>query len=204
VSAAAERALAWVIDDPPGAEISFVRLAGGFSARGTAIGTAPAPYRLDYELETGEEYVTASLRVVVSGAGWARTLDLRRDPAGSWSVEATSDGRPSLPEPGGDAALLAGAVDCDLGLSPLTNTMPVLRHRLHEGGGPVDLLMAWVSVPDLAVLRSPQRYTLLRRTDRGAVTRFESGTFRADLELDGDGLVVRYPGLGHRVWPHRP
>ena len=55
--------------------------------------------------------------------------------------------------------------------------------------------MAWVSVPDLAVSASEQRYEPL---DRGVV-RFRSGSFSADLELDADGFVVRYPGLAERV-----
>lgn len=43
-----------------------------------------------------------------------------------------------------DAALLDDALDCDLAFSPLTNTMPVLRHRLHREPGEVRLVMAWV------------------------------------------------------------
>ena len=36
--------------------------------------------------------------------------------------------------------------------------MPVRRHRLHEQPGAVDFAMAWVSLPDLKVHRSEQRY----------------------------------------------
>ena len=57
-----------------------------------------------------------------------------------------------------NAAELEGALDCDLAFSPLTNLMPVRRHRLHEQPGTVDFAMAWVSLPDLAVHRSQQRY----------------------------------------------
>ena len=106
-----------------------------------------------------------------------------------------------LPSAGGDTAPLTGALDCDLGLSPLTNTMPVLRHRLHREGGAADLLMAWVSVPDLHVHASPQRYEHLRTTAAGAVVRFSSGDFTADLLVDADGFVTDYPGLGTRVRP---
>lgn len=74
-------------------------------------------------------------------------------------------------------------------LSPLTNSMPVLRHRLHEGGGPIDLLMAWVSVPDLAVYASAQRYTFIRAEPGSRIVRFESldSSFVADLRFDEDG-----------------
>jgi hypothetical protein len=92
---------------------------------------------------------------------------------------------------------LAGALDCDLGLSPLTNSMPVLRHGLLEPGEPVELLMAWVAVPELTVHASAQRYVPLGE----GVVRFESldGEFTADIEFDADGLVVDYPGIARRL-----
>ena len=98
-------------------------------------------------------------------------------------------------------ALMAGALDCDLGLSPLTNTMPVLRHRLHIGGGPLDLLMAWVAVPELTVSPSPQRYTFVRREPGAAIVRFESldSDFRSDITLDEHGLVLDYPGIARAL-----
>ena len=83
----------------------------------------------------------------------------------------------------------------DLGYSPLFNSLPVLRFALHRGGDARDFTMAWVSVPDLAVRRSGQRYEPLRP---GAV-RYRSGTFSAEIELDEDGFVVRYPGLAERI-----
>ena len=55
--------------------------------------------------------------------------------------------------------------------------------------------MAWVSLPDLKVHRSQQRYEHL---EPGRV-RFSSDGFTADLELDEDGVVVFYPELARRV-----
>ena len=98
-------------------------------------------------------------------------------------------------------AAFKSALDCDLALSPLTNTMPVLRHGLLSGGGPVDLVMAWVSVPDLSVHVSPQRYTFIRREGDRSLVLYESGSrdFVAELVFDSDGFVIAYPGIGHRV-----
>jgi uncharacterized protein len=203
------RALVWERAEGLGTEFADVTVGDGeLSARGVAIGTRPLPYRLEYELATAEGFVTTSLRVGAQGAGWRRALVLGRAAGGTWTVMAEADGEVGLDPPGGDAAPLFGALDCDLGLSPLTNTMPVLRHRLLDGGGPVDLLMAWVAVPDLTVVPSAQRYTSRRpatghRADAGqgpvSVVAFESGGFRADLEFDRDGLVRDYPGLARRV-----
>jgi hypothetical protein len=178
------------------------------SATGTAIGRTPIAYRLDYELDTGPGFVTRRLRVQSHGNGWRRHLDLRRGDDGSWTADASVTGEPAelpatgLADPGASAdtlAGLAGALDCDLGECPLTNTMPVLRHDLLRPSQPMDFVMAWVSVPDLNVRRSDQRYTFLGSGTGGAVIRYESGTFRADVRFDADGLVVDYPGLGRRL-----
>jgi hypothetical protein len=59
--------------------------------------------------------------------------------------------------------------------------------------------MAWVSVPDLEVHMSDQRYEhvrpgVVRFVDRG---RFEG--FTAEIEFDEDGLALLYPGLAERA-----
>ncbi len=201
------RAITWISDHGAEfavADVSAAADVGGglLCATGVAIGADPLPYRLDYELDCGDGYVTQWLSVRAQGASWQRKLELSRDPDGGWTVEASAEGDPGvpLPPPGGDPASFRSALDCDLGLSPLTNTMPVLRHDLLAGGGPVDYLMAWVSVPDLAVLASAQRYAFVRREAAGlSVIRFESGAFTADVVFDSDGLVVDYPGIGRRA-----
>lgn len=120
---------------------------GALRASGTQLATDPLPYRLDYRLDaSGEGYVTRSLKIAAAGEGWERGLQLERDPGGEWIAEVGSEGELDLPAPGGDARDLGEALDCDLGFSPLTNTMPVLRHGLHHQPGRVDFVMAWISV----------------------------------------------------------
>ena len=166
-----------------------------------AIGIEPCPYRLDYQLMTTEGYVTARLVVRTQGPGWRRALVLERAASGAWSCVTEAEGDLDRPAPGGDLRPVAGALDCDLGLSPLTNSMPVLRHRLHQSGGPVDFLMAWVAVPDLAVYPSRQRYTFIRREAQARLVRFETldGSFVADIGFDDQGVVLDYPGIARFV-----
>lgn len=227
-----QRAIAWDKEDPAGVEFAEVTLgAGAMFASGVAVGGDPRAYRLDYILETGPKFVTTRLQVSARGQGWRRTLDLRRDAMGAWTAATTAEGHPpeGLAPPGptadedpgtgptagtratagtaggptaGRIGWLDGALDCDLGLSPLTNSMPALRHGLMDGDGTAELLMAWVSVPDLSVHASPQRYTAVRDLrDGGRLIRFESldSTFTAELAYDADGLVVDYPGIGRRL-----
>lgn len=193
----------WAKEEPfPGSELADVTVGEDrISARGTAIGANPVPYHLEYELETAEGFVTTRLWVRTEGKGWSRELDLRRASLGVWSCVNDSQGSVGLPVPGEDLDSVTGGLDCDLGLSPLTNSMPILRHRLHDGGGPIDFLMAWVSVPDLAVHPSRQRYTFLRREHDARIVRYESrgGDFTSDLRVDDDGLVIDYPKLARRI-----
>jgi uncharacterized protein len=196
------RAVAWAKDDPFGIEFAEIALARQhLSADGVAIGAGPIPYRLDYILETAPGFVTSRLRVSSRGEGWGRTLDLRRSTAGVWGVIANEEGDLDLPSAGGDPLTLTGSLDCDLGLSPVTNLMPVLRHDLLSGGGPVELTTVWVSVPDLSVRLDRQRYAFLRAGSDHRVIRYEAtdGTFAADITLDTDGIVIDYPGIARRL-----
>jgi uncharacterized protein len=196
------RAIAWVKDDPFGVEFAELDIGERhMTANGVAIGTRPVPYRLDYELVTATGFVTTSLRAISRGETWRRELDLRRDADGVWSVAAHSDGDLDLPPAGGDVAGLVGALDCDLGLSPVTNMMPILRHGLLHGGGPIECTMAWVAVPELTVHPDGQRYHHVTTAADHHVIRFEAidGTFAADITVDADAVVVDYPGIAHRM-----
>ncbi len=135
--------------------------------RATGVQETPA-YRLEYELDVGPGWVTRRLRVRCGD----RALDL--DPSEH------------------------DALDCDLGLSPLTNTMPIRRHELlAPDARPVEIVAAWVSVPDLEVHRSPQRYEPI---DAGRVRYVAlDGDFTAVLDVDPDGLVRAYEHLAVRT-----
>jgi uncharacterized protein len=183
-------------------ESATVELDGdGLRASGMQLGAEPSPFRVDYRLET-PGFVTRELELTSSGDGWRRRLVLSHDGSGSWDARVESRGD----VPGGpwDGSLpdLSGALDIDIENSPLTNTMPILRHGFHQGGSG-DFLMAFVHTPSLRVAVSPQRYEHLRTTEGGSVVRYISrdGDFTADLELDVSGLLVFYPRLARRVEP---
>jgi hypothetical protein len=174
---------------------------GGLSASGIQLGAHPAPYRVDYRLDASDGFVTSELDLTAVGEGWLRRLHLRHDGAGGWSAEVEDDGDPPGGAWDGELPDLSDALDIDIGFSPLTNSMPILRHELRRNDGSRDFVMAWVSIPDLRVTASKQRYEHVRADDEGAVVRFlevESG-FTAELELDSDGLLVFYPDLSRRV-----
>ncbi|WP_369393521.1 putative glycolipid-binding domain-containing protein [Streptomyces sp. CG1] len=186
------RVITWNVSGSRGYETAWAELGDGtLTAHGRAVGTLPEPYWITYELETADGYVTRRLHVTAETESGTRTLGLRHDGHGHWTANGAQ-----LPD-------VDGALDCDLGMCPLTNTMPVLRHGLHRGPGERQFLMAWVSVPDLTVRPSRQTYTHLARAEGGARVRYASGDFRSDLELDTAGLVVDYPQLARRL-PRNP
>jgi uncharacterized protein len=139
-------------------------------AHGTQLG---ADYRLSYALHTSSSFVSERLQVELDSAAGSHRLDLRR----------------------GTRPLRDDVLDVDLQRSPLFNSLPVLRDRLHDGGDARVYAMAFVHVPELSAERAEQRYVPLERR----VVRFRAGDFTADLEFDADGFVVRYPGLAERV-----
>ena len=165
-----------------------------------AFGTATSDtFATVWRLEVDVDWVTSRLEVTSRGFDWSRNLLLDRSPDGIWTTRTEVTGDAGLPPPGlADPGTVIGARDCDLGLCPLTNTMPIRRLGLLDGEvAETPLVMAWVDVPSLRVIRSDQGYA---SAGPGRV-RFRSynGDFRAELEVDRDGIVVDYPELAIRV-----
>lgn len=199
----------WTRTDTAGAEHALVNDGRGLTARGTQVAVDPIPYTCRYQLATDPDWITASLVVEVEGSGWLRSVRLERA-ADRWRVTTAEQGDLDAAlaaaghPPAGlsgtdDPDRLADAVDVDLGGSALFNTLPVRRLGLPDA--PADtshrVPVAWVLVPSLLVVAADQVYTAL---GPGRV-RFTSDTFTAELDLDGDGYVLRYPGIAERAEP---
>ncbi len=185
-------------------ESAAVELAeDGLRAAGTQMGAEPVPFRVDYRLEAPERFITRELELTATSEGWRRRLLLRHDGAGGWRAEVEDAGDVPGGPWDGELPDLSGARDIDIENSPLTNTMPILRHGFQRGGAG-DFVMAFVTMPSLRVEASPQRYEHARTADQGSVVRYISrdGDFTADLELDAEGLLVHYPRLARRLEPN--
>jgi uncharacterized protein len=143
------------------------------------------PARVSYQLACDSQWQVTELAIRVTDASSDRTLALRREDGGCWQAE----GNGSLPD-------LQGCTDVDINRSPLTNTLPIRRLGI---GASSDIDVVYVSVPELTVRPVRQRYTLL--PGERPVYRYESGSFSADLLVDGDAIVIDYPGLWRRMMP---
>jgi uncharacterized protein len=162
--------------------------ATGFRADSQVIMAWKDLMRVGYRLECDARWRATRLTVQVTSAEGERALAVAADGAGHWLV----DGQP-LPA-------LDGCIDVDIRCTPLTNTLPIRRLDWSRGTSH-DLDVAFVSVPELTIRPVRQRYTLLGRDEagHGARYRYESGSFRADLLVDGEGFVVDYPGEWRRL-----
>jgi len=156
----------------------------GHAVTSVVIGSVDgAAFALRWRLALDPAWRTRRLDVEVVGSD--RRLALLGDGEGHWT---NADHRP-LPA-------LAGAIDVDLLATPFTNTLPIRRLQLPVGGT-AEVVVAYVTVPSLELSPETQRYT--RRADRLWLFEALGGDFRREIEVDGNGLVVRYPGLFERV-----
>ena len=168
-------ALIWALPEEHRREIAWIELGADATlrARGRQWSKLDPPgYALSYELETSAGYVTERLDVRVEGG-------------------------PELSLVRGESPELDGLSDCDLGFSPLTNAMPVLRERLRGGGEAFEIDVAWVSVPDLAVHRDHQIYE--PKGPRHVRFRSPEADFERMIELTPAGFVLNYRDIARLV-----
>jgi len=174
----------WIPEDGPGMEHLALRQEGDMIiAQGVVIGGRfGADYGASYTIRCDAAWRVRHARVEVAGGG---VLELFADGQGAWRGV---DGAP-IEE-------LAGCIDIDLTASCFTNTLPIRRlgNALDERQA-IDV--AYVRIPELTVEKAGQAYSRLG-ANRYRYEGVANG-FQAELEVDEDGLVVRYPGLFRRT-----
>lgn len=174
--------LAWAAVTWPGLEhVIGCSDDGGFHADGRLITMESGPARVSYQLECDPAWRFRELIIAVTDTSGEHSLVLTAED-GRWRTD------------GADRPDLAGCIDVDINCTPLTNTLPI-RRLTWSPDAAFDLDVAYVSVPELDVHPVPQRYTKLAAD----LYRYESGSFRADLPVDGGGFVLDYPGIWARV-----
>ena len=139
---------------------------------------APEGFAARYRIDGDAGWRVREAEIELLGTGeW---LVLRSDGAGRWTAD-------DVPVPD-----LDGAFDIDISMTPFTNTLPIRRLGLAVGAS-AEIEVAYIDMPSLALTRRPQRYSRLAKR----LWRFETldMDFAAEITVDGDGLVVAYPGL---------
>ena len=95
---------------------------------------------------------------------------------------------------------LDGVDEPDLSITPFCNTFPI-RRTPGEVGARLTLDTCYIDAAEMTVARSRQRYERLGPNRVRYVDLGLSAGFEADLDVDYDGLVLRYEHLFERVDP---
>jgi hypothetical protein len=142
-------------------------------------------FRLDHRWRLTPDWRTLSLEVERWGPDERTRLRLERT-AGGWLVDGVR------------RIDLDGAEEPDLSVTPFCNTFPIRRTPTGVGRS-LTLDVCYVDGAAMTVARARQRY------DRLGADRFRyvglSTDFRADLQVDSQGLVLRYGQLFERLAP---
>ena len=137
-----------------------------------------------YEIRCDSAWRTESADIVLRTSGAHLDLNVRVE-SGHWY------------ENGRINESVDGCIDIDLGWSPSTNTLPIRRLNLAVGQASGSLTAAWVSFPDLTLQPLAQEYS--RLADQRYLYMSNGGSFKAELLVDKEGLVVDYDNLWRRV-----
>lgn len=185
----APRDVAWIsLDETMFEHLRLRQADDGFEADGLIVrrgGDSPARFR--YRIGGDDAWRLRS--VVVAGEDGHPAVSLCPDGDGRWT---DGYGR-ALPE-------LDGCHDVDIQASPFTNTLAIRRLHLAPGES-AELRVAFITVPELEVRAFRQRYTRLPGDGDRPVYLYESleSDFRAELPVDGDGLLLEYPAYFRRA-----
>ena len=156
-------------------------------AESTSLCLEDGGFRLDHRWRLTPDWSARSLEVERWGASEHQWLTLERSGDG-WLVDG---------EPRSD---LDGAEEPDLSVTPFCNTFPI-RRTPTGGGGSLTLDTCYIDAAAMTVQRSRQRYDRLGPNRVRYIDLGVSSGFEADLEVDDDGLVLRYEHLFERVRP---
>ena len=143
------------------------------------------PFRLTYRLTWDDSWRLRDADLAVATQRSTKDLRLRTDGRGQWR---DGDGR-AIGE-------LDGCLDVDIWPTPFTNSFPIRREPLAVGERR-EFRMAWIFAPDLTVHAKPQAYT--RLADRLYLYENLDSGFATRLPVDGDFIVLDYPGFFRRV-----
>ena len=190
------RDVLWAPWETPGLEHLRLEVgAAAISADGAIIAIFEGEvFRASYQIVCDAAWRVREVRILASHPTTS-ALHLRTDGDGHWS---NTSGEP-LPA-------LDGYMDIDFAATPFTNTLPIRRLGLQPGES-AEVAVVYIDAPSLDVTPVRQRYTCLVSGADGARYRFEAlpypalpDGFTAELSVDANGLVRKYPPLFRRVW----
>lgn len=174
----------WRRLDLPGHDTASLQInTGGAVLSGMAVFHEGAPTALAYVVHVDRAWQTLEGHV----RGWrgheAIELRLRRDGAGTWTLN-------DVPRPD-----VQGCVDLDLSFTPATNLLPLRRLALAVGES-AEVRSAWLEWPDVRLTPLVQRYFRRGQLEYDYESDLPGAEpFRALLRVQPEGWVLDYAGL---------
>jgi uncharacterized protein len=168
---------------------TFSQVADGFLLTGTIVAVHESePLEVKYRIECHPDWRTRLVWVEQRRGLEHSALVISQDDQAKWAAQgATIDS-------------LNGCLEVDLELTPITNTLPINRLKLGIGQR-AEIVAAWIRFPSLEIVRAHQSYERLKaKTYR---YRSLASGFTADIEVDEDGLPIRYEGIWERIGESR-
>ena len=174
----------WVRLDRPGREQSRLRRTpGGWTLSGDAVvEEGGRDFELAYEVVCDETWRTIMALVECRVAGDTLVTTVHRTD-GTWKLN------------GVEAFIDESCLDVDLAFTPATNALPIRRLNLAVGDS-ANVTAAWLTFPEFELRPLDQVYT--RESPTAYRYASNGGAFERTLTVDGNGLVVDYPGLWRR------
>jgi len=180
------RTALWRQLDHSGTEYaSLWSLPSGWELCGTVVlAEKDDPMLVEYVVTCNAAWETKEVLVRVAKGGEYRELRLQVDEEQRWWD--------------GEREVIAarGCLDVDLGVTPITNTLPIRRLALAPGEAAL-CDAAWIRFPDLAIELLPQRYIHIE--PRRYRYESDNGAFSTDIVVDDLGLVTMYAKGWERV-----
>lgn len=177
------KSLVWICKDCFSSEYFLLsELDESYILRGTVIVNETVPALINYEVACDKHWFTKRVHITQEQDGKINSLTLKTDEKHSW-YKAES----LLPS-------MMGLFDVDLEFSPATNTLPIRRLNLKVGESRI-VDAVWVRLEGLGLTRIQQKYSRLAQNCYLYENQFG---FKATLEVDELGLVIRYGDLWQR------
>ena len=173
-----------ILDEHSFEECAVTAVPDGYGITGHVVAAQDGvPLVVDYDISCRENWSARSVAIEQRLGETPRRLRLERVGDG-WLVDGIHD------------AQLDGCAEPDLGLTPSTNALAILRLDLAIGQA-AEIKCAWVKFPALSVERSLQRYERLGEHDY-RYTNVASG-FTALVAVDALALPVSYESIWTRI-----
>jgi uncharacterized protein len=170
------------LDVPGGEQAHIERTAGGWRLRGRVqVCEAGVRAQLRYIIECAPDWRTRRAVVTGTASGAATRFEFVADGSGHWTLN------------GDPLPVVQGALDIDLGFTPATNLLPIRRLDLAVGAR-AEVRTAWLRFPELRVEALEQSYYREAACVFGYVALVDGEWFRARLDTDEFGRVLRYEG----------